>query len=100
MSDEEILSIYHPTSDVSPVDLATESKTLHLILDYLDTAPSIEAAMRHPLDQFGKITSWVSWQLGCVAEFEVNQSHQAKALLSAYVSISAALQCGDPQRLL
>jgi hypothetical protein len=100
MSDEEITALYHSAGEVIPVDLAAERETVGCILDYLATAPTIEVAMRHPLDQFGTITPWVSWQLGCVAEFEATKGQLAKALLSAYVSVNAALRCRDPQRLL
>lgn len=93
MDDREIVKLYLPNSGVAPVDHTAETQTVHRLLDYLETAPPIDAAMGHPLEQYGSVTPWVALQLGCYAELQANQGQLPQALLTAYVSVNAALRC-------
>ena len=99
MNDEEIVKFHLSDASVEPIDKIAETKTVHLILDYIDTSPSIEAAISYPLDQYGSITPWVAFQLGCYAELQADDGLIPQGLTTAYVSINAALRCRDSQRI-
>ncbi len=100
MGDDKVMVVPLPTVDVRPSDIDAERQTIHRILDHLEKTPSFDAVVKQRLDQYGNITPWIAWQLGCVAELHASEGRLSEALLTAYVSVNAAVSCRDSRRLL
>lgn len=87
----------NPSVTPTPHDKEAEVDVTNRLIDLCES-PEL-----HPptssLAAFGQITPWVAWQLGCFAEYIAEQRDYEKAFRIAAISVQAAIEAKDSDRL-
>lgn len=92
------ISLYIDTQDEPiPVNYEAEAKTLRCLLSLPDS--SWFNVSNPTLKECGSLTSWIAWQLGCVAEALIVSDEHERAMAIAAISIKAAIEVRDITRL-
>lgn len=85
------------SNEPSPEDYRAESETVERLVDAA-LSPDFRP-YASTLDKYGTITSWVAWQLGCMAEGAVEDGDIDRALRIGSVAVQAAVEARSVERL-